>query len=84
MLCGGPAASDDELCTPDAVPAALRRVDADGDGFVSFAEFLAYLHTSEADSLELFPSRRLAKGAQRRALSVAEQRRRAAAPAAAS
>lgn len=32
VLCGGGLGGDseDELCVPDAVPAALRRVDADG------------------------------------------------------
>lgn len=52
-----------------------------GDGRVSFEEFAAYLHTSDAEALDLFPSRRLAKGAKRTALSVAEQRRRASSPA---
>jgi hypothetical protein len=35
VLCGD--GSDEELCIPDAVPAALRRVDVDGDGYVDFA-----------------------------------------------
>jgi hypothetical protein len=79
VLCG--ADSDDELCIPDAVPAALRRVDADGDGFVDFGEFLSMLHTSDADSLELFPSRRLPRatspgGARRTARGLVEERRR--------
>jgi len=77
VLCGGGAASDEELCIPDAVPAALRRVDADGDGFVDFQEFLNMLHTSDAEALELFPSRRLKRGTKRVAQSVAEQRQRA-------
>jgi hypothetical protein len=77
VLCGGSA--DDDFCIPDAVPAALRRVDADNDGFVDFGEFLNMVHTSDADALELFPSRRLRRGAKRvaRAPSV-EQRRRGA------
>lgn len=48
-----------------------------GDGRVSFEEFLQYLHTDDADELDLFPSRRQRKGAKRRALSVAEERRAA-------
>lgn len=78
VLCNGTASTDKELCIPDAVPAALRRVDTDGDGYVSFNEFLEMLHCTDADSLDLFPSRRLKRGGKRVAVSLAQQRRRLA------
>ncbi|WIA19516.1 hypothetical protein OEZ85_004126 [Tetradesmus obliquus] len=43
---------------PDTVPSMMRRVDADGDGSMSFDEFLGLLQTDAADQLELFSSRR--------------------------
>lgn len=51
MLC-------EEGCIADTVPAALREADKDGDGTIGFEDFIALLHTSSADRLDLYQSRR--------------------------
>ena len=51
----------DGTCIPDTVPAVLRQADMDGDGELSFDEFVDLLHCGAGDVLELFPSRRKRK-----------------------